>query len=573
MKNFKKIFQAAVVALGLSFAAEGNAQSIPVNFFGQNAWMPDTIGSVLYGGKLHQQWGNIKDSKATMIRFGGIAADNNKPTNFQYIKMIDSVRAKGMEPIIQVPFHKGGYTAQQAAAIVQYLNVTKGKNIKYFSIGNEPDLDYQYTTASQVAAYFKPFASAMKAVDPSILIVGPECAWYNPAIMDGLTTPNGPYDITGKDAAGRYYLDIISFHTYPFDGNQSREQMITKLTATNGFQDNLTTLNNRVAAANTAHNRTGSAALKTAVTEANVCYKNASTDNLNGVGVNSFIGGQFIAEMLGIGMKKSVNFMTIWSVVEGNSQVLNIGYIDQTTGNKKPAYYHYKMVADNFKGNLVDATSNQEKVKTFASQSSQYINVLVMNQELGTNHNFTVRLNSASIAGNSSLKINVNANVNIEYNGVINNQSSMVLTFNSAGVLVKKTEYTLATHANSNLAPTVTEYNGGVGNTSGSGVTTAVGDNGDIVSMKGFQMNVFPNPARSKFTIRLDRPNVQDVKFVVELYDLMGRLIYTQNSIFTEREQNVDLSGASLAEAVYIVRVREASDKDNVRASKIIIFK
>lgn len=573
MKNLKNIFQAAVVALGLSISVNTNAQVISTNFFGQNAWMPDTIGSVNYGGKLHKNWSNIRDSKVSMIRFGGIAPDNNKPTNFQYIKMIDSVRAKGMEPIIQVPFHLGAYSASQAAAIVQFLNVTKGKNIKYFSIGNEPDLDYKYTSAAQVAAYFKPFASAMKAVDPSIFIVGPECAWYNQAIMEGLTTPNGPNDITGKDAAGRYYLDVISFHSYPFDGTQTRESMITKLTDANGFEANLTALNTRVAAANLAHNRTGSAALKTAVTEANVCYKNASTDNLNGVGVNSFIGAQFIAEMLGIGMKQGVNFMTIWSVIEGNSQMLNIGYIDQNTGNKKPAFYHYQMMADNMKGNVAAATSNQTKVKTFGSQSSQFISVMIMNQELTTNHNFTVRLNSNAIAGSSSLKINVAANLNIEYNGTINNQSSVMLTFNSAGVLVKKVEYSLATHATNNQAPTVTLYNGGVGNVSGN-VTTAVDEQGnDIVSMKGFAMNVYPNPANSKFTIELDRVNTQDVKFFVEIYDLMGRLIFTQNSIFTERQQKIDLSGASLAEAVYIVRVREASDKDNVRASKIIIFK
>jgi hypothetical protein len=573
MKNLKKIFQAAIIGLGLSLTTQVSAQSIPANFFGQNAWMPDSIGSNFYGGKLHQNWGKIQDSKVTLIRFGGIGADNHKPTNFQYIKMIDSVRAHGMEPVIQVPFHKGAYTAQQAAAIVQYLNVSKGKNIKYFSIGNEPDLDYQYTSAAQIAAYFKPFASAMKAVDPNILIVGPECAWYNQGIMDGLTTPNGPNDITGKDAAGRYYLDVISFHTYPFDGSQSREQMITKLAGSNGFEQTLNALNIRVAAANNAHNRTGSAALTTAVTEANVCYKNAANDNLNGVGVNSFIGGQFIAEMLGIGMKKGVSFMTIWSVIEGNSTELNIGYLDRTTGNKKPAYYHYQMVADNFKGNTITASSNQPKVKTFASQSSQFINVLIMNQELSTNHNFTVRLNDDPIAGNSGLKISANANVNVEYNGVINNQTSMVLTFNASGVLVKKTEYSLATHAVNNQAPTVTLYNGGVGSTTGN-VATAVNENADdAVSMKGFAMNVFPNPANSKFTIEIDRPNKHDVKFVVEIYDIMGRLIHTQSSIFTERQQQVDLSGATLAEAVYIVRVREAADKDNVRATKIVIFK
>ena len=185
-------------------------------------------------------------------------------------------------------------------------------------------------------------------------------------------------------------------------------------------------------------------------------------------------------------MKKGVNFMTIWSVIEGNSQVLNIGYIDPTTGNKKPAYYHYQMMASSFNGNVASATSNQSKVKTFASQSSQYTTVMIMNQELTTNHNFTVRLNSAAIAGNNSLKINVNANINIEYNGVINNQSSMVLTFNAAGVLVKKVEYTII-NAAANQAPTVTEYNGGVASVQGN-VATSTQENGDAVSMKGFEI-------------------------------------------------------------------------------------
>src|SRR5436190_13794163 len=236
MKTLKKLFQASLLSLRLAFAADNmmEAQTIPTNFFGQNAWMPDSVGNVKYYGKLRQNWGKIRDSKAAIVRFGGIAPDNHMPTNFQYIQMIDSIRAKGMEPILQVPFHRGAYTAQQAAAIVQYVNVTKGKNVLYWIIGNEPDLDYAYTSASQVAAYFKPFASAMKAVDPGIKIIGPECAWYNTGIINGLTTPGGPDDITGKDAAGRYYVDIISFHYYGFNGTQSRNDVMTKLYQTNG---------------------------------------------------------------------------------------------------------------------------------------------------------------------------------------------------------------------------------------------------------------------------------------------------------------------------------------------------
>src|SRR4051812_22131554 len=320
MKNLKKIFNAGILALGMFTAAQTQAQVIPNTFFGQNAWMPDTVGSQVLGGKLHQSWGAIRDSKAQVIRFGGISADRERPTNFQYIKMIDSVRAKGMEPVIQVSYHNGKFSAQQAAEVVQYLNVTKGKGIKYFIIGNEPDLEYSYTTAAQVAAYIKPFATAMKAVDPSILTIGPETAWFDEGIINGLTTPNGPYDVTGRDANGRFYLDVISFHTYPFNGTQSRDQVITELTKTGGLQDKLDYLNGRLDQCNTAHSRSGSSALKSAVTEMNIGYQNSASDNVNGVGASSFIGGQFIAEMYGIGMKKGVSMMNIWSVIEGNNE-------------------------------------------------------------------------------------------------------------------------------------------------------------------------------------------------------------------------------------------------------------
>ena len=574
MKNLKNIFQASLLALGLAFSTENhmNAQTIPTEFFGQNAWMPDTIGNVPYYGKLHQQWGKVKDSKAAVIRFGGIAPDNNKPTNHQYIKMIDSVRAKGMEPIIQVPFHKWAYTAQQAADIVTFLNVTKGKNIKYFIIGNEPDLDYGYTTSSQIAAYFKPFASAMKAADPSIKIIGPECAWYNTGIINGLTTPGGPDDITGKDAAGRYYVDIVSFHYYGFNGTQSRSEVLTKLTQTGGLNDNLALLNTRLAACNTAHNRTGSSALRTAITEANVGYRNASNDNLNGSGANSFVGAQFIAEMFSVGLKNNVNFMNVWSVVEGNNTDLNIGYIDPSTGNKKPAYYHFQMMASNFKGNFITGSTNQANVKVFGSQTSQYTTVMILNQDLANNFNYTVRLNNTEAGGNSSLKIKMNANINMEYSGTMQGQSTLLLVFNASGALVKKIEYTLLNHAVSNLPPTETTYNGGVvGNAN---IATSVDENGnDIQSMKGFAINVYPNPAKSKFTIELDRVNAQDIDFQVQLFDLMGREVYSQTSIFADRKQVVDLTGRDLAEAVYIVRVREKGDKENTKSFKVVLFK
>ncbi len=462
MKNIKPILQIIIIILGLFFSVKNvKAQTITNHFFGQNAWMPDTIGNanlcasppcILYG-KLHKQWANIKNSYASIIRFGGIAADKNMPTNYQYIKMIDSIRAKGMEPIIQVPFRNYQYSAQQAANIVQYINVTKGRNVKYWIIGNEPDLGYSFTSASQIAAYFKPFASAMKAVDPSILTIGPECAWFNQNIINGLTLPNGPDDITGKDGSGRYYLDVISFHCYPFNGSQTRPQVISQLTAVNQLQDNLIYLNGRINNCNVTHGRVGISALKSAITEANIDWQNSVTDNLNGVGANSFIGGQFIGEMMAIGMKNSVDFINIWSVIEGNNTALNIGYIDPVSNNKKSSYYHFKLLAENFNGNYAGGTTNQLNVKSFGSKSALNTVVMIMNQDLSNNYNFTLRLNTNSVTGSDPLKININAGIAIEYKDIISNQASVLLTFNPQGTLIKKCVYSLAQQAAFNLPP------------------------------------------------------------------------------------------------------------------------
>jgi hypothetical protein len=156
MTNLKRVCRVGLTFILLTLVKNSFSQTISPGVFGQNAWMPDTIGNVnnctdppcIFNGKLYQQWGNIKRSGATMIRYGGTAVDKNIPTNYQYVRMIDSIRANGMEPIIQVPFYNHRYTAQQAAAIVQYINITKGKNIKYWVIGNEPNLGYSYTTRS-----------------------------------------------------------------------------------------------------------------------------------------------------------------------------------------------------------------------------------------------------------------------------------------------------------------------------------------------------------------------------------------------------------------------------------------
>lgn len=559
MKNLRKAIQLTFIALvGLGFINVSKAQTISTHYFGVNAWMADTIGTAFKNGKLQKQWGNIQQSGTQIVRYGGIAPDENKPTMFQYLKIVDSCRAKGMEPILQVSFNNWQYTAQQAAEVVHYINVVKGRHVKYWIIGNEPNLGYGYTTAAQIAAYIKPFASAMKAADPSILIIGPETAAFKQTIIDGLTTPNGPDDICGKDASGRYYIDVISFHQYPMnDGLSTRSQCIAKLMSPGALSDNLDHLNGRISAANTAHGRTGAAALKTAITETNVNYNNGPTDNLYGVGANSFFGGQFVNEIYGIGLKKGVDFINLWSVIEGGSNVVNNGgFLDGATGAKKPLYYHFQMMAQNFKGASINATSNQANVKTFACKNGSNTTVLILNEDLNNNFNYTVRLNTNAATGSNALKINVNSGIAVEYTEVVQNQSTLLLTFNAAGELIKKIEYTLAGHAVAGLPPTVTNYN----------ITTGI-DEKTGEGSAAFDINVFPNPSVGKFTIALKDANPDEKNYNVEIISLLGQEVYNKQSEFQDGKQMVELS-EGIAQGAYIVRVKQ----DNSVITKRIVL-
>jgi hypothetical protein len=459
MRTYSFIRNSILLAVILIATIAVNAQTISPHLFGQNAWMPDKIGTTVLNGRLHQNWHHIQESNAQTVRFGGIAPDQDMPTNAQYIQMIDSIRRRGMEPIMQVPFYNGRYNATQAANIVRYINGTMKRNIRYWIIGNEPDHVYKFTSPAQVAPYIRAFSFAMKDADPSIKIIGPETAWYNHSILRGITNPGGPDDLTGKDSKGRWIIDIISFHYYGFNGSQSRENVINDLMAPNKFNEHLVELKGRLANCNSRHGRTGSAELKMAVTEANVNFYNSSTDNLQGNGATSFIGGQYWAEMLAIAMRHGVELFNFWSVVEGNNQQLNIGFLDRTTLRRQPSWHHFKMLAENFRGNFARGTSSHNRIKTFGSKSTAtQVAVMVMNQSSSANIDYRLRLNTGTVSGSTTAKLTIDAGIAAEYNDIIPNQSTQLLIFDHAGNLMRKCEYRMNGHANNNLPPTCTNF-------------------------------------------------------------------------------------------------------------------
>ncbi|OAQ40292.1 hypothetical protein A5893_04890 [Pedobacter psychrophilus] len=434
-----------------------NRPTISNYLMGQNAWLPKgTFGSAVYNGQLNVLWPTIKASGVKMIRIGGAWAEGAMLPGDKVVDLIDSIRKIGAEPMVQVATNRGNISATQAANLVQYVNITNNRNVKYWIIGNEPDIGSTTAPVATVATYIKSFSSAMKVKDPSILIVGPECAYYNSNYYPSLI--GGANDITGKDANGRYYVDVISFHTYPFNGTQTRSQVVSGGQSLSNNVDNLLNLMNN---ANVLNNRIGADQLKWAITEFNVNFSNPTTNNISGVGVHSFLNGQFWADAFNVGMSKGALTITPWSVHEsgGGRGTGDLGYMDGSGVTLKPrsSYYHEKMISDNIKGNYIQSVNNQTLVTTIGAIRNDTVSVMLVNKSDVTNYGYALQLSEQPVTDPAVMKINLFADINVLYKDNIDAQTTVVLVFNKTGALIKKIVYGI-TQATSQIAPLETNY-------------------------------------------------------------------------------------------------------------------
>jgi hypothetical protein len=156
-----------------------------------------------------------------VVRFpGGEWGDTNTVTKAHVDTLIAFCREWGAEPMIHVRLPGG--TPAKAAELVRYANIEKGYNIRYWAIGNEPNLyssqvemRLPYYTPEQFATDWRFFAEAMKAVDPSILLVGPEISQFVPDSTPESGQEFKDWLVTFLKTNGDM-VDIVSVHRYPY---------------------------------------------------------------------------------------------------------------------------------------------------------------------------------------------------------------------------------------------------------------------------------------------------------------------------------------------------------------------
>jgi len=159
-----------------------------------------------------------RDVQLAMIRWpGGNWGDENDVTPRMIDEYIATCRVVGAEPCIHVRLFGG--SPERAATLVHYANVTQGYAVKYWAIGNEPDLfvkkrGAERYTVADYAADFVAYRAAMKAVDDSIIVMGPEISQFD-------ADEGYPVDSTGEPWLRGFLkrvsdIDMLSWHRYPF---------------------------------------------------------------------------------------------------------------------------------------------------------------------------------------------------------------------------------------------------------------------------------------------------------------------------------------------------------------------
>jgi hypothetical protein len=340
-------------------------------------WMPT------YGDDVTGTDALVAALKPAVLRIGGYNNDANTPDPFsdaQFDQAVAYARAIGAEPLIQVP-HLADTNGQPptpatAAAMVTYANVTKGYGVKYFAVGNEPDLYSTqgslvdstlpaivgYTPADYCASVTA-YVAAMKAVDPTIQIVGPDLAYKyqaGSAENDWLTPI-----LTG---CGQLF-DIVSIHRYPFDASQ------TTLATVAGDPASFRQV---IASVRGILQNTGYADKPLALTEMNVAY-DATTCVLD-ASPGTVGSALWMADSLGAAIELGLWTSAVWDISDTDDWAL--GLIGTPPAHTpRPEYYAYGLYADYFGPTLVKVTSEPAGVSVYASrnQADDTTDIVVVN--------------------------------------------------------------------------------------------------------------------------------------------------------------------------------------------------
>lgn len=318
----------------------------------------------------------VQDLGLTILRFpAGEWGDRNDVRGYLLDAFMDFANKAGAQLMFSVRLLDGN--PAQAAAFVQYAK-DMNYNIEYWNIGNEPTL-YNGVMETRGDTYdidrfnkeWRTFAEAMKAVDPTIKLVGPEINQFSFDPTPGATTNFGERDemwMVEFLKANGDLVDVVSFHRYPFPATRTAGPPTMEQLRANAQEWDKIIAHAR----ELVHEHTGRD-LPIAVTEFNSMY---GTPVGGETTPDSHFNAIWMADVLGRMIKSDVFIANQWYLAaKGGSG--GSGIVGQF--EPLPVYYTYRMYKM-FGNELVYSSSDDPNVTIYAARREDgALTVMVIN--------------------------------------------------------------------------------------------------------------------------------------------------------------------------------------------------
>jgi hypothetical protein len=316
------------------------------------------------------------DSGIKFMRFpAGSWGDHNNVTELQIDQFLAFYKKVGATPLFHVRLLNG--TPEQAAEMVRYVNVEKKYNVQYWGIGNEPTLyngevkiKGETYDAQRFNREWRIFAEAMKQVDPTIKLVGPES---NQLSYDysGASTNYSEFDekwfIEFLKTNGDM-VDIVSFHRYPYPRSSiGGSPTLDDLRKNTAEWDKIIMHARELTQTYTGRD------LPIAITEFNSAYDKSVGGDAT---PDSYYNAIWMADVLGRMIKNGVFMANEWSFVAKGGYG-GLGLIGQT--EPYPSYYAYQMYKK-FGSELIYSSSDDENISIYAARREDgTLTIMVIN--------------------------------------------------------------------------------------------------------------------------------------------------------------------------------------------------
>lgn len=319
------------------------------------------------------------DSGITILRFpAGSWGDHNNVKSYQIDQFMDFFKKMGATAMFNVRLLNG--TPEQAAEMVRYVNIEKKYNVQYWGIGNEPTL-YESELKIRGESYdvdrfnqeWRAFAEAMKKVDPTIKLVGPEShqlSYDYSGVSTNYSEANEKWFIEFLKVNGDL-VDIVSFHRYPFPRSSvSGPPTIEELHQNSKEWDKII-----IHARELTQTYTGRD-LPLAITEFNSAYDKSVGGDAT---PDSHYNALWMADVLGRMIKNGVFMANEWGLTAKGGYG-GLGLVGQT--KPYPTYYTYQMYKK-FGQELVYSSSDDENLSVYAARREDgALTVMVINFSL-----------------------------------------------------------------------------------------------------------------------------------------------------------------------------------------------